>query len=174
TGNSTLATAATIATPDIAADITTLGNVDFFKFTVPSYFTSSMTVEVQTSGVSLLTPQVTIYNGMQQCIGSATSTNPLSNDAIAYVKYAMPGQTYYFQIAGARSDVFGVGSYRLKLFSGSVSPLMVANYDTVYNNGASATPPATSSNSTISASMSLDQAPYIGTQGFNRAIAGLL
>ncbi len=174
-GNNTLATAATITTPTISGDITAPGETDFFKFTIPSYFSSSMTVEVQTTNISLLTPSLTVYNGSQQIVSSASSTNPLSNNAVAYVGYLMPGQTYYFQVAGARSDVFGVGSYRLKLFSGSVSPLMIANYDTVYTNmGSTMVQPYNNTNSTISTSMSLDQTPYIGTQGFNRAIAGVL
>jgi hypothetical protein len=156
TGNNTLATAATITTPNIAADITAPGETDFFKFTVPYYFSSSMTVEVQTSGLSLLTPQLTVFNGMQLVISSASSTNP-GNDAVTYVSYVMPGQTYYFQVAGARSDVFGIGSYRLKLFSGSVSPLMIANYDTVYNTGS--TTVYNNTNTTISTSMSLEAVP---------------
>jgi hypothetical protein len=85
----------------------------------------------------------------------------------------MPGQTYYFQVAGARGDVFGVGGYRLKLFSGYVSPLMIANYDTVYNNTGSTTV-YNNTNTTISTSMSLDQTPYIGTQAFSRAIMSAL
>jgi hypothetical protein len=145
--------------------------MDFFTFTIPAYFTSSMTVEVQTSGISLLAPQLTVYNGMQLVISSASSTNP-GNDAVTYVSYVMPGQTYYFQVAGARSDVFGIGSYRLKLFSGSVSPLMIANYDTVYNTGS--TTVYNNTNTTISTSMSLDQTPYIGTQAFSRAIMSAL
>jgi hypothetical protein len=168
-GNNTLATAATITTPNIAADITNPGETDFFQYTIPTYFGGSMTVEVQTSGVSLLTPSLTVYNSSFQVISSASSTNPLSSNAIAYVSYLMPGQTYYFQIAGARSDVFGVGSYRLKLFSGSVSPLMIANYDTAYNN-TGITPVNTSANASLAGAMSLEQSPYIGTQGFNRAI----
>jgi hypothetical protein len=171
TNNSSLATAATITTPNIAADITNPGETDFFQFTVPSYFSMSMTVEVQASGVSLLTPQLTIYNGMQQVVSSASSTNPLSNDAIAFVKYAMPGQTYYFQVSGARSDVFGVGGYRLKLYSGSVSPLMIANYDLVYSTPSLGQVQLDNhTNDSISGATNLEQAPYIGSQGFNRAI----
>lgn len=173
-GNNTLATAATMTTPTVAADISVPGENDFFKFTIPSYFTSTMTVQVQGGGISLFTPTLTVYNSLQQVISSASSTNPLSNNAVAYVGYLMPGQTYYFQIAGARSDVFGVGGYRLKLFSGAVSPLMIVNYDTAYNNGYSTTTSPNASNSSIGASMSLDQSAYIGTQGFNRAITGAL
>jgi hypothetical protein len=175
TGNSTLATAANITTPNIVGDITTLGETDFFVFTIPSYFSSTVTVEVQTSGISLLTPQLKIFNSLQQYIGGTTSTNPLSNDAIAYMQYAMPGQTFYFQIAGARTDVFGMGSYRLKLFSGSVSPLMIANYDLVYSSpslGQVQTDNHT--NDSISVATNLEQAPYIGSQGFNRAILASL
>ena len=65
-----------------------------------------MTVEVQTSNISLLTPNLTVYNALQQIISSASATSPLSNNAVAYVGYLMPGQTYYFQVTGARSDVF--------------------------------------------------------------------
>jgi hypothetical protein len=172
-GNNTMATAAVITTPNIAADITTPGETDFFQFTIPAYFSYSMTVEVQTSNISLLTPSLTVYNSSLQIVASASSTNPLNNDAIASVGNLMPGQTYYFQVAGARSDLFGVGSYRLKLFSGYVSPLMIANYDTAYNNTGAASVPNTT-NTTISTAMSLEQTAYIGTQGFNRAIVSAL
>jgi hypothetical protein len=171
TGNSTFATAATLTVPNQPADITTSTEADFFKFVVPSYSSGTMTVQVQASGISLLTSRLTVFNAMQQAVSSTASTDPLHNDVTISISNAMPGSTYYFEVQGARSDAFGIGGYRLKVNISALSPLMITSFDTVYTNTSSTTvSPDNNANNTIATAMSLDVAPYIGSQGFNRAI----
>ena len=42
--------------------VITAGDVDAYKYTLPSYANRNVTFTVQTAGVSLLTPSLTIYN----------------------------------------------------------------------------------------------------------------
>src|SRR5262245_10265514 len=72
-GNNTLATASTIGSPNVAADMTRSGSVDYYRYTLPFYAGSNVTVRVQTSGISLLTPKLTVYNSAGVEIGSAIS-----------------------------------------------------------------------------------------------------
>jgi hypothetical protein len=172
-GNNSFASAASLTVPILAADIGAPTDADYFKFVVPSYTSGSLTVQVQASGVSQLTPQFTIFNGLQQIVNSTVSTDPLNNNVSLTINNVMPGQTYYFEVQGARSDVFGIGGYRLQVNSSVISPLMIANFSTVYNNMFSTTSWTTPNNS-ISTALNLDQAPYVGSQGYNRAILSAL
>jgi len=169
-GNNTFASAASLTVPMLSADIGATTDADYFKFVVPSYTSGSLTVQVQASGGSLLTPRFTIFNGMQQTVNSAVSTDPFNNNVSITLPYVMPGQTYYFEVQGARSDVFGFGGYRLIVNSSVLSPLMIANFNTAY----SSTSSTTTTNTSISTALSLDQSPYIGSQGYNRAIISAL
>jgi hypothetical protein len=172
-GNNSFATAASLTVPILAGDIVTPTDADYFKFVVPSYTSGSLTVQVQASGVSQLTPQFTIFNGLQQIVNSTVSTDPLNNNVSLTINNVMPGQTFYFEVQGARGDVFGIGGYRLQVNSSVLSPLMIANFITAYNNGFS-TMAWMATNTSISTALNLDQASYIGSQGFNRAVISAL
>jgi len=51
-------------------------------------------------------------------VGSTKADNPLQNDVSVYVPGLVPGATYYLRVSSARSDVFGIGAYRLAVDSG--------------------------------------------------------
>jgi hypothetical protein len=173
-GDDTLATAVPLTVANQAADISTPSDVDYFKFVVPTYTSGSVTVQVQTADVSLLTPQLTVLNSQQQVISTTSSTDPLNNNVRFTISNVMPGATYYFEVQGARSDVFGIGAYRIQVNSSALSPLMIANFNTAYNNSSTMTAPTNSTNFSISSALNLDQATYIGNQGYNRAIVTAL
>src|SRR5205807_297007 len=79
-GNNTFATATPIDVPQISADISSLGDADYYRFTVPPHPCSAVTVTVQTTGLSLLTPRLTIYNALHQVIATSSAADPLSGD----------------------------------------------------------------------------------------------
>ena len=173
TGNDTMASATSLTVANQAADISTPTDADYFKFVVPSYTSGSLTVQIQSSGISLLTPQLTVLNSLQQVVATNASIDPFNNNVSLTINNVMPGGTYYFEVQGAGSGAFGIGAYRLQVNSSVLSPLMIANYNTVYNNSSN-TMPAITSNSSISAALNLEQAPYVGSQGYNRAIQSAL
>src|SRR5439155_12617913 len=70
-GNSTIASATKMKDPAVQADITTNGDVDVYEYKMPGYAGSSVTVRVQTAGVSLLTPKLTVYDANGNLVASA-------------------------------------------------------------------------------------------------------
>src|SRR5262249_6489385 len=101
------------------------------------YATGSLTVKVQTSGVSLLVPRLSVYNEANELVGTATATDPEHGDVLVQLDDAQPGATYYFKVEGASADVFGIGGYRLKIDLGdAASALQIEVLDSVYSGAA--------------------------------------
>src|SRR5262249_33718162 len=100
TGNGTLATATTLKVPEVAADITTNADVDIFKYKIPDYANKAVTFQVQTAGVSLLTPKVTIMTATGQVVGTNSSTDPLNNTVTVTLNNVKRGTTYYVKVEG--------------------------------------------------------------------------
>ena len=112
--NNTFATATNIQTATTTADIATTGDVDWYKFTT-ALSVLPVTVSLNTGGVSLLAAQLGVYNSSGKLISSSESTDPLNGNQSLTVSSLLPLQTYYVKVQSARSDVFGIGSYQLKL-----------------------------------------------------------
>ena len=121
----------------IDADITTLTDKDTYSFTVPCCGANSLTVNVQTAGVSLLTPKLTVYNTLGVAVGSETSTNPLNNNVSVTIANPVPGVTYA-QVQSGQSGVFGIGGYRLAAGTTTEAQASIASPDpTTYTANAS-------------------------------------
>jgi hypothetical protein len=101
------------------ADLTTTTDQDFYTFNAPSV-TGGLGVTLQRAGLSLVTPQVTVYNAAGQVVASAASTDPAGGDLTIQLSGVAPLGQYYVQVEGAGSDtsnVFRVGSYHLSIQS---------------------------------------------------------
>ncbi len=140
--NNTLAGAAPLSTSTqgatVAGDISSLQDLDFYKFQTPGFLTgfTGFTVQVQTSGISLLTPSLAVYDAAGNLVASASAPDPLHGD-ISLTVNAKSGSTYYLRVAGATTSVFGIGGYQLNLTNhfGLVSLGTVLNLTTsVLNN----------------------------------------
>jgi hypothetical protein len=116
TGNGTLATAAPLTLSSggvtINADITTMGEVDYFKVTAPANTDGTLTVSVDASTISLLDPKVSVFSSSGTLLGTA-SASTYQGTATVKLTGLIAGQTYYLQAAGATTDVFGMGAYKL-------------------------------------------------------------
>jgi hypothetical protein len=132
-GNGTFATAARILLPDIGANISAPGDVDIYQYTIPAYASRTVTFTVQTSGLSLLTPRLSIYDANQQLVASSAATDPLGGDVSVSLTNVQRGAAYFIKVEGARSDAFGVGTYRLKIDSGAVSRMQIAAIDAAHS-----------------------------------------
>lgn len=120
-GNDTPATATPLrltdadgraAPAEIEADLTTHADTDLYRIDLPTNGTA-LHVQLQAAGVSLLVPRLTILNADGQVVGSAAATDPLHNDVDLTLDHLPAGGPYYVQVMAGRSDVFGIGSYRL-------------------------------------------------------------
>jgi hypothetical protein len=98
-----------------AADIGTAADVDYFKFGTPllTATLSSVVVRVKASGISLLTPSLTVYDAAGRVVGSASTTDPLNNDLTVRFTPGLLGGTYYAKVTGAAGSPFGVGGYKV-------------------------------------------------------------
>jgi hypothetical protein len=125
TGDNTLATAAPLAATPYNGDttkymavadaeITTLSDVDCYSFQTQAN-TTSATVYLRTAGLSLFTGKVTVYDSQGNQLTTATSGGPLSGDLSLTVNNLQPSSTYYVRVESGTNNVFGIGSYELKI-----------------------------------------------------------
>jgi len=111
----------------IKGDISAAGlnaDVDFFEFhnfqtpESPFSYSGPLTVRLQSGGVSLMAPKLTVYRELEaggfQLLGSASSATP--GDAVSVtLNQSVPGGHYFMKVEGAAADVFGVGRYALSV-----------------------------------------------------------
>jgi hypothetical protein len=155
TGDGSFATAAPMKLPDLAADVTTPGQLEFYRYTVPSYANRTITVRAQTCGLSLLTPRLSIFTASGQQITTSAAADPLSGDVSITLTNVKRGSVLFFEVQGARGDAFGVGGYRLKVDSGKVSEAQIAAIDLLLNQPTGITNFG-ASNDTLSTATQLD------------------
>jgi len=107
----------------VNGDLSTTSDVDYFTYvSVPG--DSGFTVDLQTSGISLLEANVTVLNWRGQVVASATAGDPLDGDLSLRVAGGHGNQTYSIEVQGASGDVFSVGSYQLQIVPDSQLPLV--------------------------------------------------
>lgn len=94
------------------ADLTTSSDVDYYKISTPLTLLGLTTirVQIQSAGYSLLTPMVSIYDAAHRLVGTASSTSPLDNNIQVSIPGALPLSTYYIKVEHATND-FAVGGY---------------------------------------------------------------
>ncbi|MBI3406954.1 MAG: matrixin family metalloprotease [Planctomycetes bacterium] len=102
----------------VEADITSIDDVDYHKFTLPLNPASTV-VTLQTSGLSLLTPRLTVYDASGRVVGTSVGANP-GQDLTVSLNQLKPLATYYIKVEGAVDDVFGIGGYQLQVRSSAL------------------------------------------------------
>lgn len=117
------------AAPVVEGEISTQGGRDLYQFTTTGTALSA-TVAIQTSGISTLTPLVTIYDAGMNPLATFSSTNPLNGDNSTHLTF-QAGSTYYIAVQSSTSGAFAIGSYHLKLHpdqaSGTASSMVRAD-----------------------------------------------
>ena len=95
----------------LEADLTNTADVDVYRYTAdssdPRWFRS------KAAKLSLVAARLEVLDSAGEVIGSAETDDPLQNDVTVYVDQLVAGETYSVRVSAARSDVFGVGAYRL-------------------------------------------------------------
>lgn len=114
-------------------DITSTTDADYFSFIAPSG-ASSVKLNVQSSGLSLLAPLVRVYNASQSQVAYASGLNKYGT-TLSLTVNVTPGQRYYILVDGADNSVFGTGAYALTLNFGSGASPTVPLPDTRTANG---------------------------------------
>jgi Matrixin len=115
--NNTLATASAIGNTSsqlgFNADLTTPGQVEFYKVQMPllGLGLGSVTFQINAAQMSMLVPTLSVYNASGRLIATQTAASPFSNTvSITIPNPALLG-TYYFEVSHPTSDAFAVGDY---------------------------------------------------------------
>jgi hypothetical protein len=88
-------------------------DTDVFKFQPQAgvSYAAGLDVRVQTQGISLLTPTLTVTNASGQVLGTA-SAGTLGGGVSLHLGGISANATYYVKVSGS-ADVFGVGAFQL-------------------------------------------------------------
>ena len=119
-GNSSIATATTIQAPGsytgttpliIYGDISSNKDADVYAFRAPSGYNGSATIRVQSAGISLLAPHLTVVDAKGRVVADAQAASDFGDVVTVSLASVDPNATYYIKVQGATSDVFGIGSF---------------------------------------------------------------
>ena len=128
------------ATPLVAyGNLATISNTDFFSVQPPLLYTGPMTVQLQTSGISFMEPEVQVFNQNFKLVGQATSSSDLGDIVTVHLPSLKLLQRYYIEVSSPAPDVFGVGRYALSVtYDGlslvnpaSLPPILRGPYDSL-------------------------------------------
>ncbi len=102
-------------------DITTAGGAEYFAVAAPAGTSGTLSLTVQTAGLSLLRQAVTIYAADQATVlGSASSAGAYNGSTQTLTLTGVsPGQVFYIKVAGADTTDFGTGEFGLALNFGT-------------------------------------------------------
>jgi hypothetical protein len=108
-------------------DNTTSTDAGYYSFTAPLLSASTATVTVQSSGLSLLAPVLTVYAADQTTVlGTATATGETGATLSVTLSNVTPGTKYYIKVSGNASvggtqatGAFATGAYALTLNLGT-------------------------------------------------------
>jgi hypothetical protein len=97
-------------------DTVTSADVAYYKFTAPALSAPTMSVSVQSAGLSLLSPMVTVYASDQRTVlGTANGRGQYGTTLTLSGIPVTPGSVYYIKVQGADTTVFSDGEYALTL-----------------------------------------------------------
>jgi predicted Zn-dependent protease len=102
------------ATPlTVFADLWRRSIVDVYSVvTIPNYH-GSVSFRVVTAGISLMEPEVTVYDASGGIIGMSAGTSALGNIVTVTIPQVTPNTLYYVKVKGAVKDDFSIGRYAL-------------------------------------------------------------
>jgi hypothetical protein len=106
---------AQIAIPNL--DITTTSDTDWYAVTVPSSTTGTMTVTVQSSNLSSLSPKFLVYSASLGLVSQASAPNSFGA-TITTTATVTAGQSYYIKVMAAGGPG-PIGAYGLLVNFGS-------------------------------------------------------
>jgi hypothetical protein len=121
-------------------DLTSTTPTEYFTVTAPAATSGAFTVTVQSAGLSLLRPSVTVYAADQVTVlGSASDTGYTGSTLSVPITGFNPGDQFYIQVTGADTTQFAAGNFALSVNFGSGLMPAVAQPVTQVSNAATLT-----------------------------------
>src|SRR5262249_18759784 len=123
--NNTLATATALTLSyggvTTNADVTTPADVDNYRVVVPAGSNGTLAGPLDGRDLSLFRPKVSVVTPSGTLVAPASATT-YGGVATVSLTGLVAGQTYYVQAAGATTDAFGMGAYKLTVQFGGFPP----------------------------------------------------
>jgi Matrixin len=131
---------ATINTTDLTdlvtdLDLTTRTDADYYTFTAPTGTSGTLSVTVQSQGLSLLMPKLEVFDASQSLLDSSTSSSLTGSTLTVSASGISAGQQFYVKVSGADNSPFATGTYALVLNFGTNPDPTVPLPDTETPNG---------------------------------------
>ncbi len=136
TGNNTIQTSTRIkydssfngSTPlVIYGDVTTATDVDVYYLPVLDTYSGAMTVRLQTTGVSLVAPKLSVMDPKGNVIATASGTGSEGDTIALTLPQVSAGGKYYVKVEAAPGATFAVGRYGLAVtFDGLLQPSVLS------------------------------------------------
>jgi hypothetical protein len=126
------------STPLVAfGALTAVGDADVFSLTAPRT-EGGMTFLVQTAGISLLEPSLTVYDAAGNVLAQAQSTNVLGDTVSVTLAHVTANSTYYVRVQGATQGLFSIGRYgvaitfgEMEISAARIAAVLRGPYDTL-------------------------------------------
>lgn len=99
-------------------DITATSDVDFYRVKAPKWAPDTLTIAMQSTGLSLLSPKLTVYAADQTTVLGTVAASQTGATVSISVSGVTNGEVFYIKAEGANSS-FGVGSYAVTLDLGA-------------------------------------------------------
>src|SRR5262249_17460063 len=113
-----------------AADITSMSDVDFYRFTAPTNGDGTLVVSVDPRGLSFFQGKVSVYDSAGNLVGTAAAST-YGDVATLTLSGLTPGQSYTIGVSGATNDYFGMGAYELSVQFGGVTAAPTVSINSV-------------------------------------------
>src|SRR5208337_3081898 len=112
----------TISGLDLTPPVTIGTNdIEWYKITVPASTTGTMVVRMQSTGLSLLSPSLAVFNSAGNTILAQQISSNLGDTVKVAIKNVSPGQVYDIRCQGSTTGASGFGSYGLQVNFGSLT-----------------------------------------------------
>jgi hypothetical protein len=104
---------------------------NYFFVQAPANTNGTMTVAMQSSALSSLTPKLTVFNSAQQTLGTAAVSNTFGATVTVTITGVSPGQGFYIRGMAANPGAGGNGSYAMNVNFSAAPSTTVAPPNTV-------------------------------------------
>jgi hypothetical protein len=117
-------------------DLNTVGQSEYFTVNAPAGTAPTLTLNVQSSGLSLLSPMVTVYASDQMTVlGSASNVKQDGTALTVTIPNVTANEQFYIKVQGADSTAFSTGNYAMTLNFGTGASPTVPLPNTMTLNG---------------------------------------
>jgi hypothetical protein len=98
-----------------SASLASIGDVEYYSFVAPAGSGESLQVTAAAANVSMLSPQVALYDAAGDLLAQASNPAAWSDNVTARLPALVPGQRYMIAVTGATHGYFDVGAYQLSV-----------------------------------------------------------